>query len=181
MVYCDKMILVFYTCWKKALEAAKAFVSGYRILLVGIFLGIGGYGSSLSAQELLNGLWEGVLTQGNLDAREGYRLELYLKVEGARITGRSYLYLDKNKIVEMELSGYIYEDRSVYLKEDKWIKREGMDMAPPFPRKFQLVYSRSVWENKLEGYWQELRPKGEVLKSKEYGRIFLKRYTPDKA
>ncbi|MDP4709781.1 MAG: hypothetical protein NWR67_14935 [Saprospiraceae bacterium] len=138
-------------------------------------------GWSLSAQEQLNGLWEGVLTRGNLEARDGYRFELYLKVEGARITGRSYLYLEKGKIVEMELSGYIYEDRSVYLKEEEWIPREGITMDPPFLRKFQLLYSRSIWENKLEGYWQELVPQGEVLKTKEYGRIFLKRFTPDKA
>lgn len=138
-------------------------------------------GWRLCAQEQLNGLWEGVLTRGNLEVSDGYRFELYLKVEGARITGRSYLYLEKGKIVEMELSGYIYEDRSVYLKEEEWIPREGITMDPPFLRKFQLLYSRSIWENKLEGYWQELVPQGEVLKTKEFGRIFLKRFTPDKA
>ena len=169
MVYGDKMIVVFYTCQKKGVKAAMVLF----VILVS--------GWSLSAQEQLNGLWEGVLTKGNLESRDGYRFELYLKVEGSGITGRSYLYLEKGKIVEMELSGYIYEDRSVYLKEEEWIPREGITMDPPFLRKFQLLYSRSIWENKLEGYWQELVPGGEVLKTKEYGRIFLKRFTPDKA
>lgn len=136
--------------------------------------------TALSAQKQLNGLWEGVMTRNSLESSVGYRFELYLKTEGTAITGRSYLYLEDGEIIEMELSGYVYQDRSVYIQEVKWVKREGQKIEPPFLRKFQLVYERSIWENKLEGYWQE-KKSGEVLKSKEYGRILLKRYVPDKA
>lgn len=176
MVYEDKVIAVFYTYQIKTLETMRRFAGQ-------IFLGLlvmACFQPVLLAQKQLNGLWEGVLTRSNLDAREGYRFEMYLKVEGTQLTGRSYLYLEDGKVVEMDLSGYIYQDRSVYIREIEWIKREGQEMEMPFLRKFQLVFERSIWENKLEGYWQELKS-AEVLKSREYGRIFLKRYTPDKA
>lgn len=176
MVYCDGTVLFFYTCWKKVLKTYKMSFNRRFLTLLALVL----FASGLSAQKQLNGLWEGVMTRNSLESTVGYRFELYLKTEGTTITGRSYLYLEDGEIIEMELSGYVYQDRSVYIQEVKWVKREGQKIEPPFLRKFQLVYERSIWENKLEGYWQE-KKSGEVLRSKEYGRILLKRYIPDKA
>lgn len=140
-----------------------------------------GWGPAATAQKQLSGLWEGVITKGGLDARDGYKFELYLELEGNRIKGRSYVYLDKGQVIEMDLRGYLYSDRSIYLQESEFIPMEGSKALPDFFRKYQMIFSRSIWENKLEGYWQEVVEQLPLDDRRERGRIFLKKKDSSKA
>jgi hypothetical protein len=135
---------------------------------------------ALDAQKHLEGLWEGVITRGGLHAKTGYRFQLFLQIEGHRLRGRSYVYLDGEKVVEMSLRGSLYEDRSVYFHDIEFIPAEGSSVEPPFFRKYQMIYSRSIWENKLEGYWQEIID-APLDGKREYGRIYLKKIDGSKA
>ena len=135
----------------------------------------------LNAQKGLSGLWEGVITEGGLHSKEGYRFQLYLEVTEQYIKGRSYIYVSADSIIQMDLRGQSYQDNSVYLHEvnPEWTQAEEaaiQEGAAPdqFSRKYQFIYNRSIWDPNLEGYWQEVTPTPFKLK-RERGRIFLER------
>jgi hypothetical protein len=136
---------------------------------------------TLSAQKHLEGLWEGIMTRGGIDSEEGYKFELLLKLEGQYIKGRSYLYLSENEIIEMDIRGVIYQDRSAYLQDVEFIPlEEDISVLPPFYRKYQFIYNRSVFGSKLEGYWQQMliHP---FDGNRQRGRILLKKKVETKA
>lgn len=131
-------------------------------------------------QHRLDGLYEGTLTRGGIYSKEGLRFELLLEVKGNEVIGRSYLHIDKNEIIEMDISGRLYQDRSIYFEDIKFVSQTDSEIIPPYNRKYQLVFSRSIWESTLEGYWQEIR--SEVFHEKRHrGRIFLKKVGGSKA
>ncbi|HMQ49418.1 MAG TPA: hypothetical protein PKA00_18360 [Saprospiraceae bacterium] len=141
--------------------------------------------STTQAQKGLEGNWEGKITFGGLDGQEQYRFELVLEVKDRSIKGRSYIYISEDSIIYRELSGKIYEDNSVSLKEvfledPNGEKRVNSDSVGNYGRKYQFVYERSIWESTLNGYWQEVI----VLPfhaRREMGRIYLEKKKPGKA
>ena len=135
---------------------------------------------SLAAQLEFEGLWEGTITVGGIQSSQGYPVQVYLERQGKKVTGRSYIYLSENRVIEMNLAGYLYNDLSVYIDEVEYVNRNGDDYLPPFLRKYQLMWNRSINGSSLNGYWQEIRQ--EVFGEKrERGRIFLKRVVNNKA
>jgi hypothetical protein len=137
---------------------------------------------SLAAQKGLSGLWEGTITEGGLHAKDGHRLELYLRVQDRHIKGQSYIYVSKDSIITRQLSGRIYDDSSVYLEEVPPTILPGgvpspQSQAAPngeFSRKYQFVFKRSIWDSSLQGYWQEITD--EVFsRQRQLGRIILKK------
>lgn len=131
------------------------------------------------AQKSLEGMWVGTITDG-IHATTGYKFEMILEIEDKTIKGRSFVHIGPEQIIEMELSGRMYEDRSIYMTDIKFIPTAGQDVIPPFVRKYQFAYDRSIWESTLEGYWQEIRDDAFNPK-RQRGRIILKKLGNSKA
>lgn len=131
------------------------------------------------AQKSLEGVWVGTITDG-IRSESGYKFEMIIEVKGKTIKGRSYVHIGPDEVIEMELSGKMYEDRSLYMKDIQFIPTAGKEVPPPFNRKYQFAYDRSIWESTLEGYWQEVR--GDTFNPKrQRGRIILKKMSNTKA
>lgn len=145
------------------------------LFILGLFL------SAASAQPSLEGLWEGTITIGGLESQHGYKFELFLEVvDGRKIKGRSYVYIAKDDILEMDISGWLYNDRSIYFEDVDFIPVEGSRVFPRFNRKYQMVFSRSIWDSTLEGFWQEIIH-DPFAKKRERGRIALRKKDGKKA
>ncbi len=145
------------------------------ILIVLVF-----FSAKTTGQHFLEGHWEGTITTGGIYSREAMPFELILTVKGRRVEGRSFIYINKDEVIEMSVTGYIYEDRSVGLVENQFFPREGSNNTPPFFRKFQFVYSRGFWETGIEGYWQQVTS-GILDPSRDMGRIKLNKAKSGKA
>ncbi len=132
--------------------------------------------SSLSAQKDIEGLWEGTISFGGIYSKDTYKFQLYLQTRGKKIVGKSQIHLNEQDIIEMEVSGYMYGDRSVYMEEFKFVPVVGDQdsIQPPFYRKYQFLHNRSIWESKLEGYWQEIT-NDPFAEKRERGKISLTR------
>lgn len=132
------------------------------------------------AQKGLAGIWEGTLTWGGLDSYESYKFELLIQVEGNRIKGRSYIHLSEGEILEMDVRGYLYQDRSMAFRDIEFIPAVESELSPRFYRKYQLIYNRSIFGSTLEGYWQEIiiSPFDQY---RDRGKITLKKKDPSKA
>lgn len=125
------------------------------------------------AQDHLLGLWEGVITSGGLQTNSGYRFELYiLDITDKKLTGRSYVYLSEKEVVQMDIEGILYSDQSIYFRDVNFVELEGVPITPPYNRKYQIVYDRSIWVSTMEGYWQEIFP-DPLYKKRQLGRIKL--------
>lgn len=122
----------------------------------------------------LEGRWEGVITKSGIQTTEGYKFELFIKVKNGRITGRSYIHLSETEIIEMDVKGIMYGDRSVYISDVNFIAAEGSDFTPPFARKYQFIHNRSIFDSTLEGYWQQVI-KDPFNETRQRGRILLKK------
>lgn len=132
------------------------------------------------SQHRLDGLYEGTMTRGGIYSSEGLRFELLLEVKGGEVKGRSYIHIGENEIIEMDIQGKLYNDRSIYFEDIKFVSQTASEIIPPFSRKYQLVFNRSIWDSTLEGYWQEIR--SEVFHEKrKRGRISLKKVGGSKA
>lgn len=148
-------------------------------MLLFAFLGFAHIGIS---QSYLPGLWKGMMTKGGLDSKTGYTFELFLEVDGAELSGRSYVHINKGEIIEMQIKGKLNADLSLNLYDIEFINPDGETLPPEFGRKYQLLYKRSAWESEtsLDGYWQQIidSPFG---KQRKRGRIFLEKVTISKA
>lgn len=140
------------------------------------------FASLCMGQKGLEGVWKGTITKGGIFTSGGYPFELFLEIEGKEIVGKSYVYLSEDEIIEMQVSGKIYQDRSMNLYEFEFVKQPDQDLPPEFNRKYQLVYNRSAVqsENTLNGYWQQIIATPFIPERKR-GRIFLKKITTSKA
>ncbi len=131
------------------------------------------------AQKSLEGFWVGTITNG-IRSDIGYKFEMIIEVKDNVIKGRSFVHIGPDEIIEMELRGKMYHDRSVYMTDVEFIASEGKEVLPPFNRKYQFAYFRSIWDSKLEGYWQEIRPDAFNPK-RQRGKIILKKLSNTKA
>ncbi len=136
--------------------------------------------SMLSAQGHLAGLWQGEITFGGLHNASSYPFELFLELDGDVLRGRTYIHLGKDDILEMEVIGRLYYDRSLSLKEYKFIPVEGSKAMPPFTRIYQMIYTRSIFDSTLEGYWQQDRI-DPFNQKRDRGRIRLVKKEATKA
>lgn len=127
--------------------------------------------NTLSGQQYLPGLWKGTLTQGDKE----YRVEIYIVKKRSKLSGRSYVYLDDNQVVQGELKGRLHDDLSMNLYDVKIVQpSENRDSLLHFPRHFQLLYRRSFDDMKLQGYWQDWHHRASDPKRRQ-GRILLER------
>ena len=134
--------------------------------------------SSVSAQKGLEGLWEGTLT---LKGKE-YKFEVLLTVSGkGQLEGKTYIYESDRDIVEATISGRLHYDHSINLNDLEVSYTGPSEWVEVYKKNYQLIWSRSIFGSKLEGYWQEQIPFGVDEKTKR-GRIYLKKMKekPDK-
>ncbi|MFN7117240.1 MAG: hypothetical protein ACK4TA_10605 [Saprospiraceae bacterium] len=128
----------------------------------------------LSAQNRLEGLWEGSITLDGIHSPNEHRFQMLLRYKDGGVTGRSYIYLKNGEIIEMKIKGRLFDDWSLSIYDIEFLPIAGSDFKPPFKRKYQLLYQTSIWETTLNGYWQEVRE--EALDPKrELGRITLRK------
>ncbi|MEL6720655.1 MAG: hypothetical protein AAFO82_09590 [Bacteroidota bacterium] len=134
------------------------------------------------ANKYLSGYWKGYITQGSLEATVGLPFEMYLEVKGYSVKGRTYVHQKNGEVIEMEVSGRLYSDNSLYLTEQQFIEREGSDVKPDHVKKYQFIYNRSIFEsdNSLDGYWQEIIETPLALKRRR-GKIVMKKGSAGKA
>ncbi len=147
------------------------------LLLVCCF---GFLGNAIGQERFLEGLWEGEMTVGGLESQQGLRFELLLTTEGRQLSGRSYVYLQDGEVIEMKISGYWYQDQSLYLEDSQFLPAEGSSAEPVFGRKYQFLFKPSIFGTTLEGYWQQIIPE-PFFEGRDRGRILLKKVKITKA
>ncbi|MCI5080816.1 MAG: hypothetical protein MRY78_03945 [Saprospiraceae bacterium] len=125
-------------------------------------------------QKHMSGLWEGTITDG-IYAKEGKKFSLYLSFDGTSVNGQTTVVLDDGSTIDMKIEGHLYRDRSMYFEEVKNIPIKGIGIDPPYNRKYQLFYFRSIFESTIEGYWQQIREDKVLDDTRPRGRIFLKK------
>jgi hypothetical protein len=135
---------------------------------------------TLSAQLQLTGLWEGTISLSGPEGFANYPLQVYLDKAGKKVTGRCYIYLTNEQIVETQLSGRLYDDLSIYIDDIVFVPNDKDDYEPPFLRKYQLIWQRGINGSALNGYWQETR-KDIFAESRQRGRIALRKVVDSKA
>ena len=135
---------------------------------------------ALTAQAPLAGLWKGEITFGGLHSQKSYPFELFLEVDDDQLKGRTYIHIGSDDIIEMEVLGRIYFDRSLSLREYEFIPVEGSQVLPPFSRKYQMIFNRSVFGSTIEGYWQQDHIEPFNVR-RDRGRIRLEKMEASKA
>lgn len=128
------------------------------------------------SQRGLAGVWKGKITTGGIYSEQGYEFELYLEVSGKMLSGKTYVYVSKEEVIEMQVRGRLYDDRSATLYEYEFVPQPMQKSLPDFNRKYQLVFKDSAFKSKisLNGYWQQITPM-TFMSHRKRGRIFLKR------
>ncbi len=124
---------------------------------------------------LVEGVWQGELRLDGLEGQQKVKFELHLKADGQFLNGKTYLYTPEGQVYTLPVEGWIYSDRSIYLREvwpDEAPATAGT--LPDFTRKFQLLFSRSIWETTLEGYWQQIHL-DPFDRERRRGRLLLQR------
>ena len=96
------------------------------------------------------------MTVGGIYSNEALPMQLYITTEGGEVTGRSYVTLPDGEVLRMDLSGYLYGDRSIQLVEVSFAGDPANDIMPEFSRQYQIVYRPDIWNSELRGYWQEV-------------------------
>ncbi|GJM32996.1 MAG: hypothetical protein DHS20C18_19970 [Saprospiraceae bacterium] len=133
---------------------------------------------SATAQKGLDGRWEGTITGSNF-AKTGQKFHLVIEINGSDVSGRTYFFLEDKRVVEIDFKGRYYYDQSIYFEEIEIPEDMDVALIPPFLRKFQAVYNRSIFGSTLEGYWQEVTS-DTFSEKRSRGRIFLKKITGNK-
>lgn len=129
-------------------------------------------------QAFLEGSWKGKYTYG-IQNESGYPFEIFLRINGRKITGRSYLVTPDKKKVEMDISGYLFQDLSFIIEETTIVKSPETS-EDTFFRKYQLRFKGDIWAKSLEGYWQEIID-NNFEKTRKVGRVLLTKEKESKA
>lgn len=131
--------------------------------------------ANISAQKSLEGLWEGTLS---LKGKE-YKFEiLFTSPEQGRFEGKTYIYESDRDIVEATIYGRLHQDRSMNLYDLEVSYTGPSEWVEVYKKNYQLIWTRSIFGSKLEGYWQEKIPFGINEKTKQ-GKISLKKAKED--
>jgi len=134
--------------------------------------------NNLYGQDFLKGAWKGKYTFG-IQNDYGYPFEIFLRINGRKITGRSYLVTPDKRKVEMDISGYLFQDLSFIIEETSIIKSPET-IENSFFRKYQLRFKGDIWTKNLEGYWQEIID-NNFDKTRKVGKILLTKEKDNKA
>lgn len=142
-----------------------------RLLLFGL-MALLSY--TLHAQGRLAGFWEGELVKNGIT----YKLELHLNQRGRILEGKSWLYEPNGRVTEMQVFGEVHRDWSISLYEREPPNGYLAGELFNFPRDYQLLFERSIWEQTLNGYWQKrtglpLRP------TTPHGKVSLRKVKRD--
>lgn len=129
-------------------------------------------------QAFLEGSWKGKYTYG-IQNESGYPFEIFLRIDGRKITGRSYLVTPDKRKVEMDIRGYLFQDLSFIIEETAIVKSPETS-ENTFFRKYQLRFKGDIWTKSLEGYWQEIM-ENDFDKTRKVGRILLTKEKENKA
>lgn len=125
-----------------------------------------------SAQKDFSGVWKGTLTQEPGGFAPVYEFELYLRQDGNKVTGRSYVAIGSIYAV-MDLKG-VQEGNTVHLTEtnivNNW-KREDMEWCYKKADLTMYIQGKQV---KLEGPWSGNTGHNDCIP----GKIYLKRDVP---
>jgi hypothetical protein len=133
---------------------------------------------NIYGQTFLEGSWKGKYTYG-IQNEYGYPFEIFLRIDGRKITGRSYLVTPDKRKVEMDISGYLFQDLSFIIEETAIIKSPETS-ENSFFRKYQLRFKGDIWTKNLEGYWQEII-ENNFDRTRKVGRVLLTKEKENKA
>lgn len=127
----------------------------------------------LGAQNNITGTWKGIITQDEGGYRTNYDMELVLKQEGDKITGRSTVRVDDIFAV-MDLEGEMVSGGYFRFQEKAIVdfkKVEGLEWCI---KRGQLLLKFEKDEVKLEGFWQGTTSFSTCIP----GKIFVKKMSP---
>ena len=136
--------------------------------------------SCVLAQTSLDGLWEGTMTVGGIYSNEALPMQLYIITEGNEIKGKSYVTLPDGQVLRMDLSGYLYGDRSISLVEISFAGDADNDIMPEFNRQYQILYRPDIWNSELRGWWQEVTDL-TFGNTRRRGKMVLKKQKAERA
>ncbi len=120
----------------------------------------------------VDGTWEGTITLERPGPQTEHKFQLVLKRDGRKVKGTAYIFYE-DQPVAMDLSGEYFSDRSMRLFNHEVLYPTQQTDKEKHIRKYQIMYTRSVWGDKIEGYWQE---KNDPIFAKyRKGRVYLKR------
>lgn len=135
--------------------------------------------SPVFGQLTLEGVWKGTLTT-SIHSDRGYPFELYLYRDGSRVWGRSYVTVQADSTIVMDLQGQLHQDYSISLRETQFSGDRIRGPLAPFFRRYQLLFKRGLFDASLNGFWQEARD-DSFYQGRKRGRIYLRKVKTDKA
>ncbi|MBX2929837.1 MAG: hypothetical protein KF852_18530 [Saprospiraceae bacterium] len=127
------------------------------ILLVFALSAIG-----VAAQPNVSGLWKGSITQNQGGYRPNYDFEIYLNQKGNKISGRSYVFVDKIYAV-VELSGEFTGANTIRIRESRIVDSKKTDGLEWCIKTYDLTFSKASGVVKLSGPWTGQTPSGPCI------------------
>lgn len=120
------------------------------------------------------------MTVGGIYSNEALPMQLYIITEGNEIKGKSYVTLPDGQVLRMDLSGYLYGDRSISLVEISFAGDADNDIMPEFNRQYQILYRPDIWNSELRGWWQEVTDL-TFGNTRRRGKMVLKKQKAERA
>ena len=127
----------------------------------------------LTAQNNVSGTWKGIITQDEGGYRSTYDMELVLKQDGNKVTGRSTVRVDDIFAV-MVLEGEITGGGYFRFQESQIVDSKRAENLEWCIKRGQLLLKAEKDEWKLEGFWQGSTSFSQCIP----GKIFLKKTVP---
>lgn len=124
-------------------------------------------------QDDLSGLWKGRITQNEGGYAPNYTFEIFIKQDGDKISGRSYVFVDEI-YASFDISGSIHSSIYLELKDSEILENkvnEGMEWCL---KKYQLVFKKKEGKFHLEGFWQGKTSFSTCIP----GKVFLEKQVP---
>lgn len=131
-----------------------------------------GFTFLLTQAQNVDGTWEGTITLERPGPQTEHKFQLVLKREGKKVKGTAYIFYEEQPVA-MDLSGEFFHDRSMRLFNHNVLYPTQAPDKDQHIRKYQIMYTRSVWGDKIEGYWQEIND--PIFDMYRKGRVYLKR------
>lgn len=98
------------------------------------------------------GVWKGVISQDE-GYRNEYGMELYLKQDGDKLSGRSFVHVD-DIYAEMKVEGMAHSKSIILITDIEIMDNEIMEGMEWCMKNYQLVLKKNGETWHLEGHWQ---------------------------